>query len=804
MRKLILLIAVSLISGMGITQTITIIDKSDLQAIANVTVTGNNYSTTSGKNGKVDLSNFMQDELLTFKHLAYQTITATRKELVNAGNRLLMTEHIIKLKEVVFSANKIEESKADIPHHIEVISSKQIAFNNPQTTGDLLQQTGSVFIQQSQMGGSSPVLRGFEANKVLMVMDGVRMNNAIYRSGHLQNVITIDPNMLDRVEVVFGPGSVLYGSDAIGGVMAFFTRQPILSYNDKMYVTSGISSRYSSSNNEMAGTINVNLGFKKWAFLTVISYKNLGDLRMGASGRDLKYGDWGKSLFFAERINAKDSMLTNSNPTIQKNSGYSQYDILQKVLFQPNTHIKYILNLQYSNSGDVPRYDRLTEMDAGKLKYADWYYGPQSRIFASLRTELKAIHGFYDNAVITAAYQNISEDRVNRRFNKTAESHQEETVNALSLNVDFMKNITLKNELRFGIEAVYNAVGSIAYNINVNTQLKTFDNVSRYPDDGSIYTTLAAFATHNWELGKQLVFSQGIRLSSIYMHSAYTDTMMKLTKFPFDKRIEQNNAALSGNLGLVYMPGHDWRFALMGSSGFRAPNVDDVTKINDSKAGSVIVIPNPGLKPEYAFNADFTIGKTFNNKLQLEMNCFYTLIKDAIVVIASEFNGQDSIVWGGLQTAVQTSSNAGEAHVYGMQGNILLQLTEKVSFSSNLTYTYGRLKTGNLPMDHIPPVFGMTSFKFETKKFKAEFYSRYNGWKRINDYSNSGEDNLQQATVDGTPSWYTLNIRTAYQLNKVLNIQLGMENIQDSYYRNFASGISASGRNVVVAVKARF
>ncbi len=805
MRKLSIFLIAVLITVTSFAQTIKVIDKSDLQPIANVVVLGKTLSATTNKGGNVDISKFAQEEILIFKHVAYQTITISKKDIIAAGNVVMLTDNIIKLEEFVLSANKALENKSDIPQKIDVISSKQIAFNNPQTTGDLLLQTGNVFVQQSQMGGSSPVQRGFEANKVLMVMDGVRMNNAIYRAGHLQNIITIDPNILDRVEVVFGPGSVMYGSDAIGGVMAFYTKNPILSSNEKVYVTGNAFTRYSSANNELSGNININHGLKKWAFLSSISYKNLGDLRMGANNRDSKYGNWGKSMFYAERINGRDTMLSNSNPLIQKRSGYSQYDLMQKVLFHPNENSSFILNLQYSNSVDVPRYDRLAEMVGDSiLKYADWYYGPQSRFFASLRTELKSKHGFYDNATITAAYQNISEDRINRKFKATAESHQEETVDVMSLNADFMKKITEKNELRYGVEAVYNHVGSYAYNINVNTLAKTLNNASRYPDNGSDYTTLAAYATHNWELNEKLIFSQGIRLSNISLKSEYTDTMMKITKFPFDKTIEQNSAALNGNLGLVYMPGSDWRFALMGSSGFRAPNVDDVSKVNDSKAGSVVVLPNPELKPEFAYNADLTIGKTINHKIHLEITGFYTLLNDAIVVKAAKFNGQDTILWNGKKTVVQTSVNAGEAYVLGLQGNVLIQFNEKLSLSSSLTYTYGRLKEGSLPLDHIPPMFGMTSLKYETKKFKAEVYSRYNGWKNLKDYSASGEDNLPQASVDGTPLWFTFNVRTAYQLNKILNVQVGMENIMDRYYRNFASGISAPGRNLVVALKANF
>jgi hemoglobin/transferrin/lactoferrin receptor protein len=784
-------------------QTIKVVDKSDLQPIENVAVTSNNLKTITNKKGEVDISVVGDNDIITFSHLSYQTVSLTKRSIIDAKYTVLLTDNVIKLNEVVLTANRFSEDKAGLPQKIEVITDKQISFINPQTSGDLLAQTGKVFVQQSQLGGSSPVIRGFEASKVLLVVDGVRMNNAIYRSGHLQNVITIDPNMLNTTEILYGPGSVVYGSDAIGGVMAFYSKNPELSSNENTLIKGGAFTRYSSANNEIAGNVNINFGFKKWGFLTSFSYKNLDDLRAG-NERDSKYGDWGKCLYYAERINGKDSMMVNNDPNIQKRSGYSQYDILQKVLFQPNMNSRYIFNFQFSNSSNVPRYDRLAEMDGSKLKYADWYYGPQRRLLSSLRAEYNNNSALYDKAYLTAAYQNISEIRVNRKFNNANESHQEETVDVLSFNADLMKSLTQKNELRYGIEVCYNNVGSEAYAINVNTNVKSYNIASRYPDNGSKYITLAAFATHNWKLSEKLIFSQGLRLSSIHLKSEYSDTMMKITKFPFDKTIEQNNTALNGNIGFVYMPGYDWRFAVSGSSGFRAPNVDDVGKVNDSKPGNAIVIPNPDLKPEYAYNAEVTIGKVFFKKLQFEVTGFYTLLKDAIVVKASTLNGMDSIIYGGKKTAVQSAKNEGEAYVYGIQGGLVWQLTEFLSVSSNLTYTYGRVKDTDTPLDHIPPIYGFTGIKLETKKIKAEVYSRYNGWKHLSDYSTSGEDNLQQATADGTPSWYTLNFRTAYQLHKFLNVQVGLENILDKHYRYFASGISAPGRNLFITLRSNF
>jgi hemoglobin/transferrin/lactoferrin receptor protein len=244
----------------------------------------------------------------------------------------------------------------------------------------------------------------------------------------------------------------------------------------------------------------------------------------------------------------------------------------------------------------------------------------------------------------------------------------------------------------------------------------------------------------------------------------------------------------------------------MGSTGFRAPNVDDIGKVNDSKAGSFIVIPNPDLKPEYANNFELTIGKTFNGNIHFEATGFYTKLKDAMVVKAFTLNGADSVEFDGKMSAVQAAQNVGEAYIYGLQGNMLAQVTDNFSIQSTLTYTYGRVKEGDIetPLDHIPPLYGMTSFKLKIKSFEGDFYIRYTGWKMLSDYSSSGEDNLGNATSLGNPGMYTLNLKTAVHFTKSLSLQVGIENLTDRYYRNFASGISGAGRNFIVALRGTF
>lgn len=212
------------------------------------------------------------------------------------------------LDEIIIYSGKFSKHKKNIAQRVDVIGEQQIRETNAQNSGDLLLNTGNVFVQKSQQGGSSPVLRGFEASRVLLVIDGIRMNNAIYRSGHLQNVITVDQNMLERMEVMFGPGSTLYGSDALGGVILMRTKMPALSRSDSTLFTGSSLLRYSSANHENTGHIDVSIGRKKIAWLQSYNFSSFNDLTTGS--HDPKhYPGFGKRTYYIGRINGMDSLL---------------------------------------------------------------------------------------------------------------------------------------------------------------------------------------------------------------------------------------------------------------------------------------------------------------------------------------------------------------------------------------------------------------------------------------------------------------------------------------------------------------
>ena len=196
----------------------------------------------------------------------------------------------------------------------------------------------------------------------------------------------------------------------------------------------------------------------------------------------------------------------------------------------------------------------------------------------------------------------------------------------------------------------------------------------------------------------------------------------------------------------------------------------------------------------------------FAKSINIGLNGYYTLLQNALTVQNSLYNGQDSILFDGSLSQVMTTTNAGQANVMGVEAFVSGKLGEYFSILATVNYTRGRIKTDSIPypLDHIPPVFGKVSLTYQAQKFKAEFFTNYSGWKRLEDYNLIGEDNYAYALPQGMPGWFTLNLRVGYNINKNLAIQAACENILDQNYRNFASNISAPGRNFILTLRGNF
>jgi hemoglobin/transferrin/lactoferrin receptor protein len=235
MKSIYIIFCLLLIAVSTKAQTITVIDKINNEPLTESIVQGNDKTILlkTDSKGQVDISSLKKEGQITFTRIGYTPVSYNFSDLEQMKYTVSISKNPYLMEEVVVSAARFKEKKSDVPRQIDVLKGKDIEFVNQSTSADLMQSTGNILVQKSQLGGGSPIIRGFEANKVLIVVDGVRMNNAIFRGGHLQNIITMDNSMLEKTEILYGPGSVVYGSDALGGVMHFYTKNPMLGWENK-------------------------------------------------------------------------------------------------------------------------------------------------------------------------------------------------------------------------------------------------------------------------------------------------------------------------------------------------------------------------------------------------------------------------------------------------------------------------------------------------------------------------------------------------------------------------------------------
>lgn len=798
-KKYLLVTGLLLMSFSIHSQTISVVNQSDNSPIAQATVQekGTNIAAITNDFGKAELQGFSKEGVLLIRHPSFRPKEVKYTNLAKLNYTITLTEEVFVMDDIVISANKWEQNKQEIPQRITEFKAAEIALAEPATAADLLTMNGQVFVQKSQLGGGSPIIRGFSANSVLIVVDGVRMNNAIFRSGNLQNVITLDPNNLQEAEVVFGPGSVIYGSDALGGVMDFHSKNPSFSAEGIALKGSGFT-RYASAANALTSNLQMEISLPKFASFTSVSYSDFGDLRTGNNRTD-DFPDFGKRLEYIERINGEDRVIQNDNVNRQIASGYDQWNVLQKFKWRLGSFSDFTYALHYSSSSDIPRYDRLIDRTNGALTNAEWYYGPQEWQMNSLQTRFFYPTKLFDQLKMTTALQRIEESRHDRRFGSDILTSRREKVEVLSFNLDFEKTYGLTGELYYGLEAITNDVASSANTKDIVTSV-VGPTSTRYPDGGSDYRTLAAYISTKNHLSNNLIMSTGLRYSYISLKSRFIDDTF--FDFPFDE-ISQKNGGLTGSLGLVYLPKPGWKFNTMLSTGFRAPNVDDVGKVFDSEPGT-IVVPNSDLKPETSYNIEYGISRQIGSSLKVEFVNYYSFLRDALVRRPFTFNGDSQILYDGVPSNVFAEVNVGEAFIWGFSINVAATLYQNITFKSSFTYTDGEDTIENLPLRHVTPLFGETSITLKESKLTSSFILRYSGGIDFEDLAPSEQNKTHLYTTDGALAWSTININNSYQLNERFTINLNLENILDTHYRPYSSGISAPGFNAIVSIRASF
>ncbi|WP_407557032.1 TonB-dependent receptor plug domain-containing protein [Winogradskyella sp. 4-2091] len=782
-------------------QTVTVLEADTKTPILGVSLYNNSKTKTlvTDINGQAPLDRFKNNETIIFKDFLYQKLALTKLQIAQFNDTIYLIPKVEGLKQIVISASKFEQNKREIPQTIVSLSANDIVFSNPQTSADLLENTGNIYVQKSQLGGGSPMIRGFSTNRLLITVDGVRMNNAIFRGGNLQNVISIDPLAIHNTEVTLGAGSVVYGSDAIGGVMSFYTKKPQLSYKDKMYFSANAMTRFASASHEKTGHVDFNLGYNKWAFLTSISYTDFEDLRMGSHGPD----DYLR-LEYVEQQNGEDVVVENPNPKIQNPTGYNQINLMQKVRYEPSDNLDFDLGLYYSSTSDYSRYDRLLRYRDDTLRSAEWSYGPQQWFMGNFQlTKLSSSSSFYNKIQTTLAYQNFKESRRDRDFQSVLRNVNEENVDAISLNVDFEKRFNSKISLFYGAEYLYNLVGSVGEEQNIETQ-NSVAAVTRYPD-GSTWQSFAAYTSLKYKPNSKFIFQSGLRYNQVISESDFTANN-EFLNLPFNEA-KVNTGALTGTAGFTWSPSDMIQWKLNASTAFRAPNIDDIGKVFDSEPGAVVV-PNKDLKAEYAYSGELGLKLNFDDKVVIDLATYYTFLDNALIRRDYELNGETEIMYNGELSTVQAMQNASKAWIYGFEVAMDVNFSKHLQLRTQYNIIGGTEDNEGVeePTRHVAPNFGKTHLKFKKNKLLIDGFLVYNS-KFTNSQlapSETEKDYIYAKDSNGNPyvpSWYTLNLRTQYKYNDNWTLTASLENITDQRYRPYSSGITAAGRNFILALK---
>ncbi|MCW5898415.1 MAG: TonB-dependent receptor [Flavobacteriales bacterium] len=788
----------------AVAQTITVVDavtRAPLEAATLHHPTGGVSAITDAK-GRTAFAPFASADSIHFRMIGYRPQVLAPAQVIAAAYRVALERQPFALEEFVVSAHRWEQDATRVPRQVSVMRPRDVAFNNPGTAADLLESSGEVFMQRSQLGGGSPMLRGFAANRVLIVVDGVRMNNAIYRGGNLQNVIGVDASALERAEVLHGPGAMTYGSDAIGGVMDFHLLRPRFSQDTTKLARGGAMMRYGSAAHERSAHLHYGLGGRRIAFVASGSLSGFGDLRTGSHGPDDYLRPW-----YVERVDGRDSMVVNSDPRVQVGSAYTNAMAMAKLAWRPASAWEIGLNGYYSTTSDIPRYDRLIELRPNGLpRSAEWYYGPQTWMMAALDVRHKAGGAAYDEARLRIAWQDHTESRHDRNFGIDRLRVQQENVQGLWTNLDAEKSFGTRTVLLYGAETVHNMVGSTGFYDGIVTGAELPVN-SRYPD-GSTWYTASAYAGVLHDLTEALNLSAGLRYNI-----AGLDLTFDTTLFPYPVRSATlGTGALTGNLGAAYRPGEGWKLSADLSTGFRAPNIDDMGKVFDSAPG-MVVVPDPDLRPEYAYSGEVAVERTFASRARVRVGGYAVLLEDAMVRRPFTLDGADSILFDGEPSRVEAIVNAARAKVFGVFIGADVRIARDWLFTLRYNWQDGVEQDDagpdDVPLRHAPPSFGRVGLDRERGRWRVQGLLRFSGGFTFDDLPPTEQAKFPIYARDEqgrphAPAWYAVDLRGRYLITRGFEITAGVENITDQRYRPYSSGISAPGRNVVVALRYAF
>ncbi len=644
--------------------------------------------------------------------------------------------------EVVISAFRQRSDAFMRPESISYLRKKEIEGRVPMSTPDLVSAIPGIWMQKTNHGGGSPFIRGLTGYQTLIMVDGIRLNNSTFRSGPNQYLNTIDPYSIGSAEVLRGNGSVQYGTDAIGGTLYLQTTDPAFS-SDGFKLNGYVQGKYWSSEMEKTGRVGLQASSEQWTISGGFTYQSLGDITSGNGG---------------------DTQV----PT-----GYDALGGDVKIKIKPGTNHQLTAAYQHVNQQDVPLYHQVSD---GKFKY--FYFDPQRHQLGYVKWDSWHENNIFRHTRLTLSGQQSIEGRRSQRTDSEWISNDRDVVRTLGTSFETFSQLSHRWTASSGVDLYLDHINSTS-EIRLSSTGEPSSVRGLYPD-GASYASLAVFTLHNVTLDRW-VFSFGGRFNAFNM--AVSDTTFGDTKI--------NPTALVGNLGMVYLlhPKHHLTASI--NTGFRAPNINDISTFGI--ADFRFEVPSYDLKPEKSLNKEIGY-KIRSGMWKGSVSLYHNNLFDIITNVPASYNGSDSLQ--GFK--VYQRKNSKKAAVMGFELESEVNITEAITASGNLVYTYGQNITDDEPMRRIPPLNGRLALRYDhkTQAWISGEWQVAGAQERLS----SGDIADSRISAGGTAGWNILNIYLGYE-SGWFSISGSLHNIFDAHYRVHGSGIDGIGRSFWISLK---
>lgn len=662
-------------------------------------------------------------------------VTLTKR--TDQYRQLTLTPTVIQLNQQTVTTTQRSETPDFIrPEITTVLTARDLRQRAPRTVPEALFGATGVFIQKTNHGGGSPFVRGLTGQQTLILIDGIRLNNATFRSGPNQYLNTIDPQSVGQIEVLRSSGSVAYGSDAIGGVVNVLTKTP--QFSERPALTGSFFGKAMTQGMEYSGRAELGFSSPTVAVLGALAYRKFGDLVAGKG-------------------------LGRLTPT-----GYNQLSGDVKARFRLSD--RWLATAAYQNlrQDSVPLYHRVRLEN-----YRYYQFNPQRRQLTYARLEGYYNWRFLQSVQLTGSWQRQTEGRQSQRNGNATEVYERDQTTTTGLTLLANAKPTSVWQMQNGIEWYHDRVRSTREDVNTQTGAIA-PKRGLYPDQASM-NSLALFTNHTLTFDR-LTLTGGARYNAFRITTPEA-TLGQATISP---------SALVGQVGASYAVVPAVRVVASVGTAFRAPNVDDLGTLGivDFR----YELPNPNLRPERSFNTEVGI-KIRSSRVSATLLAYNNRLTDFISRVRS---GNDSI----QGYPVYLKQNSAESFIRGLEAEAEYEFLTNLLAYGGLTYTYGQNVTAGEPFRRIPPLNGRVGLTYQAGGWWGRAELLYAG---AQTRLAQGDKDDNRIAKGGTPAWRVLNLNGGYRW-KLVTLSAELQNLTDEAYRTHGSGVDGVGRSAWLSV----